>query len=103
MLSIGWLANTVKRKITKHMNTKPLFVLISDGGDGSYYPRFTFNKDLIDKLEAAADEDRMDYESGVGMDGDGFHYETIYVPVECTAESLGISMMADDYADKFDA
>lgn len=83
------------------MKTKPLYVLISDGGDGSYYPHYTFNTELIEKLEKAADEDKMDYDNGIGCDGDGFHYETLNVPVECTAESLGISVMDDDFADRF--
>lgn len=84
------------------MKTKPLFIFIHAGGDGSYYPRFTMDVELVAKLQKAVDEDRMDYENGIGCDGDGFHYEVLQVPVECTAESLGIECLADDYADKFD-
>jgi len=83
------------------MNTRPLYLLIQNCGDGSSYPRFTFNTELIAKLQLAADEDRMDYENGIGMDGDGFHYETLNVPEGCNAESLGISLLDDDAADGF--
>lgn len=75
---------------------KNLYVLISNGGDGSYYPRFTFDKELIDALQQAHDDDEMDYENGIGCDGDGFHYETMTVPDDSTAESLGISLIDDD-------
>lgn len=30
---------------------KKLFILVEDGGDGSYYPRYTFNKEWIKKCE----------------------------------------------------
>ena len=87
------------------MNTKPLYVLIVDCGDGSYHPRYTFDTELLKKLEVAYDENRMDFDNGIGCDGDGFHYSTLMVPVECTAESLGISatVLDDDYADRFDS
>ena len=84
------------------MSTKKLYILIQDGGDGSYYPKYTFNKDLIDKLQKAYDQDKMDYESGIGWDGDGFHYDTLTVPADATRESLGIRyILPDDYADSF--
>jgi hypothetical protein len=83
------------------MNTKPLYLLIQNCGWGSSYPRFTFNSELIAKFQRAADEDRMDYENGIGMDGDGFHYETLNVPEDCSALSLGISLLGDDAADEF--
>lgn len=78
-----------------------LYVLISDGGDGSYYPQYTLNPQLINKLQEAHDLDLMTYENGVGCDGDGFHYDTITVPDGSTAESLGISVIDDNYADSF--
>ena len=78
-----------------------LYILISDGGDGSYYPQFTLNGQLIEKLQKAADEGLMHYDNGVGMDGDGFHFEAINVPDGSTPESLGISVIDDDYADRF--
>lgn len=64
---------------------KNLYVLIADGGDGSYSAHYTFNKDFIDKCEARKDE-----YGALGVDGDGFHYDTLQVPDECTLESLGI-------------
>lgn len=81
--------------------TKTLYVLISDGGDGSYYPRYTMNPELIAKLKKAVRENRMDYENGIGCDGDGFHYDTIQVPADSTPESLGITVLSDDFADEF--
>lgn len=86
------------------MQTKPLYILVSDGGDGSYSTRFTFNTALIDKMQVASDNGLMDYDNGIGVDGDGFHYRTLQVPTECTAVSMGISeyaMIKDDFADKF--
>jgi hypothetical protein len=79
-----------------------LYILMSDGGDGSYYPRFTLNEALIDKLQKAYDHRLMTYENGIGCDGDGFHYEYIEVPDNSTYESLGINWhLPDDYADRF--
>ena len=69
---------------------KKLFVLISDGGDGSYYPRFTFNEEWIERQHEAYDLDELEYDS-LGCDGDGFHYTVLTVPDECTLESLGVS------------
>lgn len=78
-----------------------LYVLISDGGDGSYYPQYTLNPELIEKLEDAHDRGTMDYENGIGCDGDGFHYSTIEVPDGSTPKSLGIRVLEDTYADSF--
>lgn len=73
---------------------KNLYILISDGGDGSYYPHYTFNSDWIAKQES---RDDYDYECDLGVDGDGFHYDTLTVPDGCTLKSLGIhSDCADD-------
>lgn len=78
-----------------------LYVLISDGGDGSYYPHYTLNPELIEKLQEAYDRDLMCYDNGIGCDGDGFHYDTITVPDGSTPESLGIDVLDDTYADEF--
>ena len=78
-----------------------LFILVSDGGDGSYYPKFTMNANLVSKLQDAYINGQMDYENGIGCDGDGFHYEIMNVPDGSTAESMGIRLMDDDYADQF--
>lgn len=71
------------------MATKKLFILINDGGDGSYYPQFTFNAEWIAKME----EKELNGElccPDIGCDGDGFHYTTLNVPEDCALESLGI-------------
>ncbi|AVH85327.1 hypothetical protein RsoM2USA_399 [Ralstonia phage RsoM2USA] len=80
---------------------KTLYVIISDGGDGSYYPQYTMNTDLINKMQEAYDLGLMHYDNGIGCDGDGFHFDTITIPDECTPDSLGISVLDDDYADEF--
>lgn len=72
------------------MSTKPLFILISDGGDGSYSLRYTLDREQINRQQALYDADQL--ESGeCGVDGDGFHYDIIEVPTDATYESLGIS------------
>ena len=73
---------------------KKLFVLISDGGDGSYYPEFTFNEEWIERQQEAYDLDELEYDS-LGCDGDGFHYTVLTVPDECTLQSLGVSDCAE--------
>lgn len=77
------------------MQTKPLYILISNGGDGSYSTNYTLDPALIQKLREAYDNDLMDYDD-VGCDGDGFHYDTINVPFDATYESLGISYPMDE-------
>lgn len=72
------------------MATKTLYVLIGDGGDGSYNPRFTFNSDWIAQQEERYDNGELEWPA-LGVDGDGFHYTKLQVPEECTLESLGIS------------
>lgn len=72
------------------IQTRPLYVIICDGGDGSSHLNYTFDSDLIAKLQEAYDTGRMTYDNGIGIDGDGFHYATLNVPKSVTAESLGI-------------
>jgi hypothetical protein len=69
---------------------KKLFILVSDGGDGSYYPQFTMNQEWIDEMIEKDNNGELEYDN-LGCDGDGFHFETLTVPAECTLESLGIS------------
>ncbi len=76
--------------------TMKLFALISNGGDGSYSTNYTFNQSFIDRLETAYNDGKMDYENGLGVDGDGFHYDTLTVPDECTLASLSIHYDAAD-------
>lgn len=80
---------------------KKLYILIANGGDGSYYPKYVMDKKVIDRLQKAADNETMDYEFGVGMDGDGFHYATLNLPDECTPKSLGIKLMDTDDVDYY--
>lgn len=67
---------------------KKLFVLVSNGGDGSSYPQYTFNEEWINVQKERDDFNYDGYD--LGVDGDGFHYDTLMVPDECTLQSLGI-------------
>jgi len=68
---------------------KKLFVLVQDGGDGSYYPNYTFNEEWIKYMENLETLGELEYDD-MGCDGDGFHYDTLKVPSDCTLESMGI-------------
>lgn len=69
--------------------SKKLFVLVGDAGDGSFFTQYTFNEDWIKEKEEKEERGELDIPS-VGYDGDGFHYDILTVPDECTLESLGI-------------
>ncbi len=69
--------------------SKKLFVLIGDGGDGSYNAQYTLNERWIAEQQEKYDNDEIEYGS-LGVDGDGFHYDTILVPDDATLESLGV-------------
>lgn len=71
--------------------TDTLYVLVSDSGDGSYGINFTMDQEWIDKQQEAYDNGDVDYEYGIGIDGDGFSYSTINVPKGSTLKSLGIA------------
>lgn len=75
---------------------KKLFVLISDNGDGSQSAHYTTNEAWVTAMAA-----RENSESGdVGTDGDGFHYDTLTIPDDCTLATLGItSDAAVDFAE----
>jgi hypothetical protein len=68
---------------------KKLYALVSNCGDGSYAINFTMNEKWV-KTQEDLPEEEVDYEYGIGRDGDGFSYSTLTVPDECTLESLGI-------------
>jgi hypothetical protein len=68
---------------------KKLYVLVQDGGDGSYSPQYTFNEEWINSQNDKYEAGELEYPE-LGVDGDGFHYDILYVPEECTLESLGI-------------
>ena len=70
---------------------KKLFVLTSDSGDGSYSTQYTMSEEWIAKQHEREVADDFEYDgSDIGVDGDGFHYDTLTVPDECTLASLGI-------------
>ena len=74
------------------MKTKTLYLLVNNGGDGSYSVSYVMDPEVIRFLDNAESNGKLDYDSP-GCDGDGFHYDTLEIPVECTEESLGISVM----------
>jgi len=76
---------------------KKLFVFVGDAGDGSYYTAYTMNEAWVAEQTRKYENDEFDYEYGppLGCDGDGFHYDELTVPDECTLESLGVSDCAD--------
>lgn len=68
-----------------------LYMLINDGGDGSYYPVFIIDEEVLEEIQELEKRGLWDFENGFGCDGDGFHYTTLKVPEGSTAESLGLS------------
>ena len=76
------------------MMSKTLYVLVSDGGDGSYSSVFTLDAAWIARQQQRHDNDRLEH-GDIGVDGDGFHYDTIQVPDDATYESLGIACHVD--------
>ena len=81
------------------MKTKPLYILVSNGGDGSYSTQYSLSPEWIDKQQARYDNGESDYEYDAGIDGDGFHYETLQVPEGMTAKDLGIRYLLEDEED----
>lgn len=84
------------------MNTKKLYIAISDSGDGSQGLFYTFDGELISRMSNA------DYDE-IGdnwMSGDGFQSESINVPESFTYEDLGLSqyeiLNREDYANLFE-
>jgi len=63
------------------MKTKKLFVLICNGGDGSYYPKFTFDEKWIERMNEKDEAGELDEP---WSDGDGFHYDVLKVPADVT-------------------
>jgi len=70
--------------------TKKLYILITDGGDGSYSNSYTFDRDVIDRQSNLYDNDKLEH-GDTGVDGDGFHWSELNVPAGSTYESLGIT------------
>jgi hypothetical protein len=84
------------------VEVRKLYLLVQDCGDGSYAIQYTFNEDWIKKQEARYDRGEIYGPDYCGCDGDGFHYDVLNVPDECTYESLGIYWPADDGDDDGD-
>lgn len=79
--------------------SKKLFILISDGGDGSYSSHFTFDADFVQQLQERYNAGHLEH-GDLGVDGDGFHYSTLDLPDDSTLESIGVRYdAATDYAD----
>ena len=91
VFDIGTKASVKDEVVTVVSQTETLYVLVSNSGDGSYAINFTMNSDWIDAQQEAYDNGDVDYEYGIGIDGDGFSYSTIMVPKGSTLKSLGIT------------
>lgn len=74
------------------MQTKPLYILVADNGDGSNSLRYFFDTELLEHLEELYSSGQLEY-GFPGIDGDGLNCRVLNVPVECTAESLGITSL----------
>ena len=73
------------------MKTKNLYVVIKNCGDGSSTACYTFNEKWVTDMEIRDGDYRLqEWEMEEWCDGDGFHYDILTVPEECTLESLGI-------------
>lgn len=85
------------------MSTKPLYLLISDGGDGSQSICFSFDDELVSRIKQDTDFTVIGDER---MSGDGLQVIIIYVPVETTMEAMGISEWSildrSDYPELFE-
>ena len=80
------------------METKKLYILTSDAGDGSRGVRYSMSREWIDKQQERYDSNELDYDDG-GVDGNGFSYRTLNVPEEMTAKDLGIFYLLEDEED----
>jgi hypothetical protein len=80
--------------------SKELYVVVQDDMDGSFSPRFTFDRAWVLKAQKLHEEGKLKYDDIPGIDGDGFHYTTLIVPDECTLQSLGIKYdLSDSFSD----
>lgn len=66
---------------------KKLYLVISDGGDGSQSIRMTLDETVIDKLRQMEEDNEL---AECYQSGDGLQVSSITVPDECTLETLGI-------------
>lgn len=81
---------------------KNLYVLTSDGGEGSRSIHYTFNLPFLERRQERYANGELDHDD-MGVDGDGFTFDILTVPDECTLDSLGIHYdAAVDFADDCD-
>lgn len=90
------MAEEFRGQLEKLFDSKLLYILISNGGDGSYYPHYTTNSDYIAHLNDRDERGELDYED-LGCDGDGFHYDTLQIPAYLTVKDLGDEDLADGW------
>lgn len=95
------MAEEFRNELKKVFKTKDLYVLVSNGGDGSYYPHYTMDASFIQKMNERDEAGLLDCED-LGCDGDGFHYDTIKVPAFYTLEMMGESDCAYDIEDELE-
>lgn len=90
------MAEEFREQLEGLFKTKALYVLVSNGGDGSYYPHYTTNEQYIAYLNDRDERGLSDYED-LGCDGDGFHYDTLQVPVFFDLEKAGDRDCSEDW------
>lgn len=79
-----------------------LYLLTRNNGDGSYSIQYAL-EDVILLLQELYNKNKMDYENGYGVDGDGFHYDVLTLPDGVTASSIGVTglLSFDDIFEEF--
>jgi hypothetical protein len=75
---------------------KNLYLLVSNGGDGSYSVNYSMSDEYIARQRERYNNGELDYEYDAGVDGDGFHYDTLKIPDDMTKEQLGIYRLLED-------
>lgn len=93
------MAEEFREQLEALFETKNLYALVSNGGDGSYSIGYTMNKDYIAHLEDLDDQGLMDCED-IGCDGDGFHYDTLKIPAYLTMKDLGDTDIAEEWLEE---
>lgn len=68
-----------------------VYLFTQDNGDGSSSIVAVSDPQVVSEIKELMDDDMWDFENGFGVDGDGFHYMTMYLPDELDLNTLGIS------------
>lgn len=83
--------------------SKTLFILISDGGDGSQGLHYSFDAELVARME---DDHNFDVIGENYMSGDGLQVNKLQVPIDYSMEDLGVSKWSvldrSNYAEFFE-